>query len=124
MSEVEVRFLQNTEEAIRQSRNHVNLIRHKGYSDKILSSLLTASQDNFDFIYIDRSHEAPDVLCDATLSFRLLRVGGVLGFDDYLWGMHDILLSPKIAIDSFVNIYSKKINIISVGLQLYLQKTA
>ena len=39
-----------------------------------------------DFIYVDGSHQAHDVLCDAILSFKLLRVGGIVCFDDYLWG--------------------------------------
>ncbi len=124
MSEVEARFLKNTELAIQQVPNQVNLVRHKGYSDKILASLLASNQVDFDFIYVDGSHEAPDVIVDAILSFRLLKVGGVIGFDDYIWGMDNILFSPKIAIDSFVNIYSKKLRIVNLNLQIYLQKTS
>ena len=47
-------------------------------------------------------------------------------FDDYLWKGEDgnILKTPKLAIDSFVNIFSDKIYIIRKHLyQLYLIKT-
>ena len=124
MLEVESRFLKNTELAIQRSSNRIKLVRHKGFSDKVLASLLASNQCDFDFIYVDGSHEAPDVIVDAILSFRLLKVGGVLGFDDYIWGMDNILMSPKIAIDSFVNIYSKKLRIVSLNLQIFVQKTA
>jgi predicted O-methyltransferase YrrM len=82
----------------------------------------------FDFIYIDGSHQAPDVLVDAILSFKLLRVGGLIVFDDYLWSEkgvadRDPLQCPKPAIDSFLNIFFRKVNIISAPLyQIYAQK--
>jgi hypothetical protein len=67
-------------------------------------------QGYFDFIYVDGSHQAPDVLADAFLSFRLLRENGVIAFDDYLWqealpdGI-DSIRCPKLAIDAFTNIH-------------------
>jgi predicted O-methyltransferase YrrM len=69
----------------------------------------------FDFIYIDGSHQAKDVLADAVISWILLRRGGLLIFDDYLWenSQADILLTPKLAIDSFINCYRKEISFIS-----------
>jgi hypothetical protein len=33
----------------------------------------------------DGSHRARDVLEDAVLSWPLLKVGGIMLFDDYLW---------------------------------------
>ena len=36
----------------------------------------------YDIIYIDGSHEARDVLEDAVLAYRLLKIGGLLIFDD------------------------------------------
>lgn len=131
MSAVEERFNQNVELAIEAVPNNVDLVIHKGYSDIELSTLFVTGKKNyFDFIYIDGSHQAPDVLCDAVLSFRLLRVGGVIAFDDYLWSENlpygvDPVRCPKPAIDSFTNIYCRKIGIISAPLyQLYIQKTS
>jgi len=43
----------------------------------------------FDFVYVDAGHRGPDVLADGSLAFRLLRVGGVMAFDDY-----DVTRSP------------------------------
>lgn len=37
----------------------------------------------FDVIYIDGEHEGPAVLEDAVLAFPLLKVGGIILFDDY-----------------------------------------
>ena len=73
-----------------------------------------------DFIYVDGSHRASDVLVDLVLSFRILRVGGVIICDDYLGGAsHDLLLdSPKLAIDAFTNIFRDQIEIIN-GVPLY-----
>jgi hypothetical protein len=67
-------------------------------------------------------------LLDAILSFRLLRVGGVIAFDDYLWSEElesgrDPLRCPKPAIDAFTNLYLRKIDILSAPLyQMYVTK--
>jgi len=104
----------------------VNLTIDKGFSDVQLSKLLSNGKKNyFDFIYIDGSHLGPDVLCDAVLSFRLLKVNGVMAFDDYLWPSASKSLTrvPKLAIDSFINLYSEKINIFNAPLyQIYIKK--
>lgn len=68
-----------------------------------------------DLVYVDGSHEAPDVLADLVLSFRLLRPGGVIICDDYWWSRgpaaeHDVLASPKLAIDAFTNIYRRRLD--------------
>lgn len=39
----------------------------------------------FDLIYIDGSHMRLDVLTDAVMAWQLLRVHGILVFDDYEW---------------------------------------
>ena len=129
MTDVEDRFHDNTDIAISRAGNTVELILHKEFSDAALSKLIAAGkQGYFDFIYVDGSHQAPDVLCDALLSFRLLKINGVLAFDDYLWQEPlsygtDPIRCPKLAIDAFTNIYCRKIKVISAPLyQLYVQK--
>jgi predicted O-methyltransferase YrrM len=129
MNSVEARFTHNTRLAIGAAPNKVDLKVHKGYSDVCLARLLAQGGANyFDFVYIDGSHQAPDVLCDAVLGFKLLRPGGVIAFDDYLWsedlpGGKDPLRCPKPAIDAFVNLYFRKLNVLSAPLyQLYCQK--
>ena len=68
----------------------------------------------FDFIYVDGSHRAKDVLADAVMSWMLLKKGGLMIFDDYLWNkFENISAAPKLAIDSFVNCYAEEIHIIN-----------
>jgi predicted O-methyltransferase YrrM len=131
MSDVEKRFAHNTRIAIDQAPHKVGLTIHKGNSDLELAKLLASGKaEFFDFIYIDGSHQAPDVLLDALMSFKLLRVNGVIAFDDYLWQEQlsygtDPIRCPKMAIDAFVNIYCRKLRVISAPLyQLYVQKVS
>lgn len=85
--------------------------------------LPTPSQ-RFDFIYIDGSHEAPDVLTDAVLAWPLLHYGGIMVFDDYLWGDPRLPLGrPKIAIDAFMNIFGGEINVMHISYQVVIKKT-
>lgn len=129
MSEVEARFCHNIKIAQENAPKVVSLQIHKGYSDIKLANLISQGFSNyFDVIYIDGSHQAPDVFTDAVLSFKLLRVGGMVIFDDYLWEEYfsngtDLLRCPKLAVDSFTNIFMRKIKIIRAPLyQLYAQK--
>ena len=129
MKHVEKRFDKNIEIAIKEAKSNVNIKKIKARSDDALINLLSEGKKNyFDFIYVDGSHQAPDVLLDAILSFRLLRVGGVIAFDDYLWSEElesgrDPLRCPKPAIDAFTNLYLRKIDILSAPLyQMYVTK--
>ena len=129
MSSIEKRFQKNTQKAISAAINPVELRVHNAFSDEILAKFLAEGKKGFfDFIYIDGSHDAPDVIADAVLSFRLLRSGGALAFDDYLWGNQnenrpDLTRHPKPAIDAFINLYWKKLRIIPGPLyQLYIEK--
>jgi len=73
----------------------------KGSSrEKLLE--LVVEQQTFDFIYIDGSHKCLDVYLDACLAWKLLRHGGYILFDDYLFNTGDLLGSPKEAIDHFM----------------------
>ena len=131
MGAVERNFLHNTTLACAEARCPVDLHRHKAFSDVAMAGLLASGQaGQFDFIYIDGSHEAPDVLADAVLGFRLLKQGGILGFDDYWWheelpGGRDPIRTPKIAIDAFTNIYCRKVETLwHPNYQVYLRKIA
>ena len=126
MKAVESRFRKNTKLAIENVSEKVDLFIHKGFSDDQLIKLWSSGKkDYFDFIYIDGSHLGPDVLTDAVLSFRLLKIGGVMAFDDYLWSAKnkDLTRVPKLAIDSFVNLFSLKLSIFNAPIyQLYIKK--
>lgn len=95
----------------------------KGKSFNILCGLVGDNDADFDFIYIDGSHTAPDVLTDAVMSWPLLKSKGLMVFDDYMWGNpRDALHRPKIAIDAFTNIFGETAEIIHVGYQLVVRK--
>jgi len=130
MSEIETRFDANISEAMRIRARPVNVRKVKDRSNHALPSLILGN-DIFDLVFIDGSHRAEDVLTDAINSFSLLRIGGILIFDDYIWredvsGGQDILNLPKMAIDSFVNVFHKKLVPCRYKplYQLYLQKVA
>ncbi|HEV8694690.1 MAG TPA: class I SAM-dependent methyltransferase [Lysobacter sp.] len=54
---------------------------HAGYSFDMLRRV----EGNYDIIYIDGWHSAFGAMADGVMSWPLLRAGGVMIFDDYLW---------------------------------------
>jgi predicted O-methyltransferase YrrM len=109
--------------------NNVTFI--KGHSCDILRTLNHEGKNKefADYVYIDGSHLAVDVLIDAVLSFHLLKPNGVIIFDDYHWGIHtnDETQKPKLGVDCFLNGYQKYYGAIQgippIGWQVYLKKT-
>jgi predicted O-methyltransferase YrrM len=77
----------------------------------------------FDFIYIDGDHTSHQVAKDADNAWKLLKSGGILAFDDYLWGQ-DLPpeLTPKPAIDRFLAKYTGEYDLLSQDYQLWLKK--
>lgn len=125
---VEKRFDSNVEHAKTLVSKDVNVIKHKDYSSNAMPKLIVEGHaGTFDFIYIDGSHQAPDVLMDAVLGFKLLKVGGVMVFDDYTWRndkTEDITHIPKPAIDAFTSLYwNKLLPLRAVISQIYIKKT-
>lgn len=122
MDGAEGRFDRNAEK-IRGLFPDRNIVKRKGTSEEELAELLKYPRKQFDFIYIDGSHTAPDVLLDMCMAFRLLKVGGVMVIDDYAWGQpRDILHRPKLAIDAFTNIHAEQLRVVHTHYQLALQK--
>ena len=130
MKEVENRFDNNVKKAMMDKPNKIKFVKLKGNSDFYLSKLLTQNKSNyFDFIYVDGSHQAQDVLFDALMAFKLIRKNGIIAFDDYLWFERnlpqgkDLNRCPKPAIDAFTSIFYNKVDIIQAPLkQLYVTK--
>ena len=131
MAAVETRFFHNIALAKSRSRAHVDVHVLKGTSMSHLAKLLAeGNAGSFDAVHVDGSHQCADVLSDLVLSFALLRTGGVMICDDYFWsleerGREDLLNQPKLAIDSFVNCYRRKLSPKAINVrQIYLLKTA
>jgi len=105
-------FLKNITESGKE-----NITVRRGYSHEVIPTL---PDNSFDIIYIDGNHEPEYVLEDAVLSFRKLKKGGVMIFDDYGWGGTDI---TQRGIDGFLSAYHKRIT--RLGLkesQVFVQK--
>lgn len=85
-------------------KDYPNVTILEGKSQDVLCKL----DGKYDFIYIDGDHRAASVLKDAVLAFRLLKFGGILIFDDYLWqdprypNPED---APKLGIDCFLKAF-------------------
>jgi len=114
---VEIRFDRNL--ALSGEASKVTKIKRKSQD-----ALKNLQGNAFDVIYIDGSHRAMDVEADAWLSWPLLKHGGVMIFDDYLWNMD---LSdeerPQIAIDKFLRDFGPQIEILHKGYQVIVKRT-
>ena len=93
---------------------------------KATSRRFFARQDDwFDFVYIDGDHTAFSVLNDAVDAYRVLKVGGLLAFDDYLWesgkGRHN---NPATAIEAIHTIYRGRLEVVDTGQQAWFRRVA
>lgn len=112
--EFEGRFDANVEETGRSGQ----VRKLRGTSHDVLPSL---SPDSMDLIYVDGSHEGRDVLHDAVLSWRLLRRGGMLIFDDYVW-RGPCVHPPRPAIDAFLNLWADQLELRHQERQVAIQR--
>ena len=77
----------------------------------------------FDFVYVDGSHFAHDVLADACMSWQLLKERGIMVFDEYAWALDcPVQFRPKVSIDAFTSIFNQQIETVSVGAQYVVRK--
>ena len=115
-SETEKRFLQN----VKASPQTAKIIVRRQYSDDFFN---TNSAKRYNFIYVDGSHNPMQIQRDASNAFRVLDIGGVLWFDDYLGGPPG---DPaiRLAIDFWVRLMGTKVRLIHRGYQLGLMKLA
>lgn len=96
---------------------------HLGRSVDILRAL---PLDSYDFAIIDGSHWTLNVLEDMVHAFRLLKVGGIMESDDYLWDDPEWNQegTPKAAIDAFLSIYAPKLEILRNDGLVWVRKIA
>jgi SAM-dependent methyltransferase len=97
------------------------VIKLRGPSQQILHFLEPLI---FDFIYVDGSHSALDVVQDAALAWQLLKPNGVMVFDDY---EEALLPAPygfpvKPAVDAFLAMISGRHDVLFRDWQLAVRK--
>ena len=111
---IEARFWSNTAQA-RKDTQVVFLMKKTSY--EAIAEMI-GYKYAFDFIYVDGSH-APDVaLTDACMAWGLLKQGGVMLFDDYLYP-HE---PTKLGVDAFLDGFKSHYDIILNNYQLAVQK--
>ena len=90
-----------------------------GTSERMLRQLIGP----FDFVYVDGSHMAADVLTDACLAWPLLLDGGVLIFDDYDWHIYpEVARKPQIAVDAFLSVFAGRYDLVAKEYQVVVTK--
>jgi len=96
------------------------VVRLKMTSDKYFTGEIAAQ---FDFIYIDGDHTSAQVERDAYSAWKLLKDGGILAFDDYLWGQ-DLPpdTTPKPAIDNFLRTHTGEYTQLVDSYQVWIKK--
>jgi len=114
-SESEKLFYKNTS----LFSNRIKVLKGRS-SDKLLE--LLKLNETFHFIYVDASHKCMDVFMDAMISWKLLKIGGIMVFDDYRFNKGDILNSPYEAIEQFKRNYSEDFVIIAEDYRVYVKK--
>jgi predicted O-methyltransferase YrrM len=81
-----------------------------------------------DLIYVDGSHYAKDVLADAVLGFEILKIGGIMLFDDAVSWRYGSAAdeSPKLAIDSFIQCNWSRMRVLEMpnGYQVAIKRMA
>jgi len=96
----------------------------KGTSWDVLSRLQEKDR-TFDAILIDADHRFDGVMLDTIKSWPLLRQGGYLIWDDYLWTNSKVpYLSPKQAIDAWIYSRRNVVEPIFADYQVCVRKTA
>ena len=82
------------------------ITKHRGYSYDHLPRLHAAGR-RFDVAFIDGSHFADDIYVDTFYCWAMLKPGGVLIWDDYLWGEYaNRLANPPAAIERFLEVHA------------------
>ena len=100
--------------------NRVEVI--KGDSTRVLLDFIGSRL--YDFIYVDGSHKCLDCYSDMILAWKLLKKGGVMGVDDYMYNLtaDNKFNVPFEAVEHFMTKYQGKYNILYKGYRIFFEK--
>lgn len=115
LHEVGDRFKKNIDLNIYKNVRYINKYSGEGLID------LINEKEKFEIIYIDGDHRAAGVLEDLILSWKLLKVGGIILCDDTTtWKHYDenkfasSQMSPRLAVESFIQCNWHKLNLVQI----------
>ncbi|UDL93068.1 class I SAM-dependent methyltransferase [Lichenihabitans sp. PAMC28606] len=105
-----------------------------GYGDRVdirvapswigLTELIREGRQ-FDICYIDASHTAPDVMADSILAWKLLKVGGLFVWDDFLLDIYHWDEGPVgPGVLNFLKSFPGTFDFVHAGWQVAVRKTA
>jgi predicted O-methyltransferase YrrM len=96
----------------------------KDYSVPAIHKLLL-EKESYDVIYIDGGHDRNTVFCDTVLSWPLLKIGGILIWDDWQWEKElQSEQRPEHAIDLFYVLFRPCLRELHRDYQLIAEKMA
>ncbi|MCU0524023.1 MAG: tetratricopeptide repeat protein [Elainella sp. Prado103] len=91
-----------------------------GNSHEVLATL---APESYDLIYIDGCHWADHVQIDGILSWKLIKPGGLVIFDDYEWSdPNKPGQDTQIGIDAFLSTVQSEVDLVYQGYQLFIRK--
>jgi hypothetical protein len=94
----------------------------KGDSKLVLLDLIKQTAV-FDFIYVDGSNKCLDVALDLFLSWQLLRTGGVMAINDYLYSPEADLVLEYHAVNYFLELHKNEYIVLEKGYMVFIQKS-
>ena len=101
----------------------VSMRERISHSRQTSDNFFAANTETYDFVYVDGDHTEPQVARDADNSWCVLRKGGIIAFDDYVWGpRRSPELRPQRAIDDFINRHADDLEVLHVSNQAWIRK--
>ena len=95
-------------------------MKHKMTSNEFFKK----NHKHFDLIYVDGDHSSKQVKIDLINSWNVLKNGGFLILDDYMWWYYkDLKKNPSTPINNFIKANISNISKLVVWHQVIIQKT-
>jgi|GEM_PF-1828606 len=90
-------------------------------------ALRSLEPSSYDFAYVDGSHTSKDTLIDTVLTWDLMKPGGIIIIDDYLWengkeGLNNDAFTPQLGINAFLKVFEPYLDVLERGSQIIVRK--